>query len=120
MNRLTITLTGRPPVSIDRDLWPVLCSAHRHDGREYESQANRHFRLTVRQHQDGRAVVYGSYQSNWQDERDRRGGELLTADQAGLAHDSITDAIRRVCDALDFDRAVAEECIASMPAEVLS
>ncbi|MDR7400505.1 MAG: hypothetical protein QN144_14510 [Armatimonadota bacterium] len=60
----TVTLTDRPPVRIREDAWPVVARADYdwHDN-EVPSQAFRsiraHFR--VRQHADGRALVYAVY-----------------------------------------------------------
>jgi hypothetical protein len=126
---LTITLTGRPPVKIKKTDWPALAGAadKEHDG-QVECQANRAatWKLTVRQHADGRAIIYGvhTYDSHWQGEhgRDVRGGELL--DKGG----DIAAAIRRVADELEarlpdqgaygqgvFPR-LAHECTADLPA----
>lgn len=81
---LTITLTGRAPIKIRVDEWPEIASAteRRHDG-EIESQANRISKaaIRVREHADGRTIVYGSYSydTSWQHESSReiRGGLLL-------------------------------------------
>lgn len=106
---LTITLTGRAPVRIRRADWPVIASAAYHDGAD-DSEANRRWRLTVRQHADGRVVVYGVYASSWQGERDCRGGELVAPGE------DIAEAIYRVADHLGF-RWLADDAIADLPAE---
>ena len=113
--KLTITLTGRSPVKINKDEWPIVASAEdkQFDG-QYEFQANRHasWKLLVRQHNDGRTIVYAihSYSSQFQGEGGRglRGGELLTVsgaseeeigDDAGL--NAIIEAIRRVAEEIE-------------------
>lgn len=107
----TITLTDRPPVSIREDLWPVIARGNRHDGREFASQANRTWDVRVRQHQDGRMVVYGTYATNWQGERDMRAGVLLDADADVVA------AIREVVEQIGGSDGLAQDCIADLPAE---
>ena len=70
----TITLSNRQPVKIDEDNWPVIADAkdYVHDG-QVECQANRKstWWIKVRQHKDGRAIVYAgySYDTNWQGAR---------------------------------------------------
>jgi len=84
----TITLTGKPPVRIREADWGVIAwaSFHDYDG-QYDFQANRNWRgsLRVRQHGDGRAIVYAtwSYESQCQGERGyaQRAGELLVGDR---------------------------------------
>ena len=126
---LTITLTGRPPVKVTKEQWPVLASAGDswHDG-QVECQANRKasWKLTVRQHTDGRSIVYGvhDYETHWQNEQGHnvRGGEVLDAGA------DIPEAIRRVSAELEgrlsdqgpwgqgvFPR-LAHECTADLPA----
>lgn len=124
----TITLTGRPPVRIREDAWPVLASASYHDyDGQYDFQAAEHYRgrLTVRQHADGRAVVYAvcTYDTAWVERRgyEQRAGDLLPAGSL----DDIIEAIRRVHasidivdeDHMDMWRLLADECIADLPAE---
>jgi hypothetical protein len=127
---LTITLTGRAPVKIKKDEWDVIASAgDKEFDNQYEFQANRiaTWKLTVRQHGDGRTIVYGaqSYTTQFQGESDSsaRGGELL--DKGA----DIPAAIARVAEELEsrlpevegvwtrgvFPR-LAHECTADLPA----
>ena len=110
---LTITLTGRPPVKIDKAEWRTIAEAKGWDG-QIESQATRTRRLVVRQHEDGRAIVYGVTTSQWQGERGARGGELL---EAGA---DLADALYRVAEHVGIDQGLVEHCIAKLPAEDLT
>ena len=126
-----ISITGRPPVRIREDDWPIIAKGKwdRHDGKTY-SQANRTWSIgiRVRQHKhDGRAIVYGvyDYDSNFEKEP----GELH---RVGLLLDpgsNIATAIERVCQQLidrisDREmfwhaRVVADKCISNLPARDL-
>lgn len=111
-SRKTITLTDRAPITIDPAKWGVIARASGWHGGAIEMQANEEWALYVRQHDDGRAVVYGyrdrgnggmplSYRGTY-------GGELLAAG------DDIPAAIRRVgkrVGAMD----IIDECIADLP-----
>lgn len=129
-DKLTITLTDRRPVRIDRADWPILArGADKEFDNQYEFQANHISRwaLQVRQHADGRAVVYAVYThdtSNGDDSRSYRvrGGVLLTPS------DDLPAAVRRVGEwaraqehAYEEDAArwegVIRDCIADLPAE---
>lgn len=121
--RRTITLTDRNPVTILESDWPIIASANERPGSfvngtptpDYETDEHR---LTVRQHADGRAIVYGVLNAAtvWTGTEDRRGGELLpTYTDPRL----LIDAIRSVgadCGLLD---SVIRACIADLPAEEL-
>jgi hypothetical protein len=107
---LTITLTERPPVKIIKSEWPKIADARDHDG-QYISQANRKWYLNVRQHADGRTIVYGIYDTHFAQEKDLRGGELLDPGE------DIARAIVRVAEHLGFRRQLADECISRLPAE---
>ena len=115
MARLTITLTDRAPVSVDKDTWPIIASAKDWDN-QYECQANRTWKLVVRQcetYGDGRCLVYGVHTSQFQSEPDLRGGELV---------EDIADvpaAIKRVAEYLEFQGRLADDCIADLPAEAI-
>jgi hypothetical protein len=136
--KLTITLTGRPPVKITKDEWPVVASTEEKEfDNQYDFQANRKatWKLIVRQHADGRTIVYAihSYTSQYQGEngRDLRGGELLTVSDAtaDCVGDTtpIIEAIFRVAAEIEarmpegqwstgvFPR-LAHECTADLPA----
>lgn len=111
--RRTITLTDRPPVTIIEDDWPTIASASEHDG-QIECQANRRWGLHVRQHEDGRSIVYAVYSTQYQGESGYRGGEMLPT-----VNDSIPEAIRRVGERGEFSAHIIDECIADLPAEQL-
>lgn len=122
----TITLTNRQPVKINEAEWPVIAvgSDRWHDGGQIESQANRRKKcsIRVRQHADGRAIVYGTYEyeSAWQGERDvtERAGVLLEDADADLADaiNGVMDTLAELSDDEDFVGRVARECIADLPA----
>jgi hypothetical protein len=120
-----ITLTDRPSVTIREDEWPILASADGDSwaGSDYakHSQAKHRgeiddYTLIVRQHADGRALVYGVLDAaiaawgapargeSW------RGGELLDAGS------DLARAIRRVGEAGALPDAIIRECIADLPA----
>lgn len=129
----TITLTGRPPVKINDENWPLIASASENDyDGEFEFQANRMSKwfIGVRQHEDGRAIIYDtySYRSNWQGARgySAKRGVLLPV---GTTVDQIADSIFEVCKDIaqaehqgdDAERwtEMMHECLADMPAETL-
>jgi len=122
----TISLTDRAPVRIDEDLWPVVATAsdgvRMRNGTPLPDYEQAEWSLHVRQHADGRVLVYGGARApsrGWPTHgaSDWRGGELLAAG-ADLAA-----AIGRVgADLVRLGGApesVIRECIADLPAEVL-
>jgi hypothetical protein len=112
----TITLTGRAPVRVREDLWPVIASARRHDG-QVECQANHRWHLTVRRHADGRTIVYGSEAGG--EGGVMRGYEPAFAGELLEAGADIASTILRVAGDARCSRAMADECIADLPAEDL-
>jgi hypothetical protein len=110
--RRTITLTSRPPVSIDELEWPVIGSAR------YQDPTSRG-QVTVRRHGDGRVLVYARC---WGPGHDHHAGELLVCTPDG---EQIVRSIQRVHGSIpDPDdglgwRVLAAQCIASLPVEVL-
>ncbi len=119
----TITLTDRAPVKIREEDWPLIASAKDWDN-QHECQANRRWDLRVRQNRkDGRTLVYGTYDTQWQNERDAAAGELLTppsdaviSEDAWYVWDEIAAAIKRVAANCGCER-IADTCIADLPAQ---
>lgn len=111
---ITIRLTDRSPVRIDKTRWYLVASASWHDGK-VECQANRRAWIKVRRHDDGRTIVYGLSDSNWAHERSVHAGYLVPAD-AGEEGD--VAAIRRVADEIGHPE-LGLECIQDLPAEDL-
>lgn len=121
----TITLTDRPPVKINEAQWPQIASGTgdsysgndyaRHDQALAQGECDK-YALRVRQHADGRAIVYGVLDAAtaWTQTEDNRGGELL---EAGV---DIAAAIRRVGEGCGLPASIIRECIAALPAEELS
>ena len=107
---LTVTLTDRAPVRIQTGEWPLIASAKDWDNT-YECQANRTWTLRVRAHGDGRTIVYGVYTTQWQNESDKRGGEVIDPGA------DIPAAVKRVAEYLGFTARLADECIADLPAQ---
>jgi hypothetical protein len=122
----TITLTGRPPVRISQDDWPVIArSDWRAWDNQYECQADRTWtaHVRVRQHTDGRTIVYATYDytTAWQ-------GEDGASSHAGMLLPTGADipaAIAQVVRDLahlpeERVRDLIAECVADLPAENLA
>lgn len=122
----TITLTDRRPIKIREDEWPQIASAtgDSYGGGDYARRQQAlgqgecdTYALRVRQHADGRAIVYAvldAAASAWgapAGGEDFRGGELLAAG-ADLAA-----AIRRVGESCHLPDEVIRDAIAELPAE---
>jgi len=114
----TITLTGRRPISITGAEWPQIAWSDERPGEfvngtprpDYET--DRHT-IRVRQHADGRAIVYAvlTAATVWTGTEDQRGGELLAAGA------DIPAAICRVGADCGILKSVISGCIADLPAE---
>lgn len=128
----TITLTDARPVKIYEDEWPIIAEARTHSG-EIECQANEEWSIRVREHADGRRIVYayrdrgpGGMALSY---RGIRAGRLIPTRRSKDGHDpsyhnlalgpdevATIKAIGEMGDAID-DNALADECIADLPAE---
>lgn len=129
VEKLKITMSERRPITIVKADWPLIARADRHDGA-VECQANHEWTIRVRQHADGRRIVYGwltagngGVPMGW---RGAEGGFLVSPPRQlyGLERSSSPDedetirAIRRVGGIIGDD-VLAAECIADLPAEEL-
>jgi hypothetical protein len=122
----TITLTDRTPVRIRADRWMLIASAtgDSYGGGDYarrqqalaQSECDE-YAIRVRQHADGRAIVYAVLDAAigaWgapAGGKSYRGGEVLGATDDRAA------AIRRVGESCQMPDSVIRECIADLPAE---
>lgn len=120
----TITMTDQPPVRIHEDEWPEIAVARdsSYTGTPMGAKQARdrgecdQYTLRVRQHSDGRAIVYAvlsAAPAAWGQPAggvSRRTGELL--DDATR----IPEAVRRVGEDCGLPEQVIRECVADMPA----
>jgi hypothetical protein len=123
----TIALTGKAPVKIRMADWPIIAHGRREDfDGHHRHQANQasNLDIVVRQHFDGRSLVYGvyAYESNFE----RSLGSLHRAGYVIEVGGDIAAAIQRVgADLIARGvnvvtaRDVVDECIANLPAQEL-
>lgn len=115
-DKIKITMSERRPITIVKADWPIIARADWHDG-QVECQANNIRRIVVREHADGRRIVYGFQQAGnggqYAGTRNPEAGFLLAA---GADEDETIRALRRVGGVI-VDDGLAEECIADLPAE---
>ena len=105
----TIILTDRRPVTILEHDWPLIAKATGGPGPLHT------YRLMVRQHADGRTLVYGVLDGATADadHPTYRGGVLLANDS------QLIRAIHRVGASCHLPESIIAECIADLPAEVI-
>lgn len=130
----TITLTISAPVKIHEEEWPVIAQATGRSRICYHTPIPDHevdsYSLRVRQHADGRTIVYGVLAASpaWTGTESRRGGEILippgdgppTADDGRVVGDeAIVRAIRKVGLECGLPESVIRDCIADLPATKL-
>lgn len=124
----TITLSRRRPVTVREDQWPIIASAHgdscaRRDVTQHQQAVARgecdEYTLRVRQHADGRTLVYGVLDAAiaaWGQPaggQDRRGGELLAPGA------DLPAAIRRVGEDCHLPDHLIRACVADLQPEEL-
>jgi hypothetical protein len=119
--KLKITMSERRPLSIVKADWPRVAHGEAHSG-QYDFQAFDGARISVRQHADGRTIVYG-FAGDWEgggrpERENREAGYLLAAD------DDVVRAIHRVAGVLagtgcvgEMAHTAARRCIADLPDE---
>jgi hypothetical protein len=134
--KIAVTMSERSPLKLDPELWPRIARVGRHDGA-VACQANTEWYICVREHADGRRVVYGGKIAGnggqYAGFRDSRGGYLIEAirdekrpprEVEGLVtyvhpdEEETIRAIRRVAGIIGDDQ-LGDECIGDLPAEEL-
>ena len=119
--KIKITLSDASPVSIDPEAWPIVARADWHDG-QVECQANNERTIRVREHADGRRIVYGrQFAGNggqYMGTRNPEAGYLIPAGESrhGEGDEATIRAIRRVAGAIGDDE-LGAECIGDLPAQ---
>jgi hypothetical protein len=120
----TIAMTGRPPVIIDEDDWPLISSARRTSRADatYEAimrgEVDRMY-LNVRRHADGRSLVYASTVAAhecWRqpaEGRDWRGGEIVEDES------DVPEAVAMMAEAAGYENDMVMEVLERLPAERL-
>jgi hypothetical protein len=124
----TITLTGRRPVTIDEAEWPVIAKASGdnwtggadwalHNQASDQGQLDE-FTLRVREHADGRGIVYGTYSEGWHSDHDglTHAGYIV---QPGSVPLTVEAAIQQTGTDLGVPAQLVADCIADLPAERL-
>lgn len=116
---IIVELTSRRPVRINSEEWPGIARGTGHTGAN-ECHANEDWWIRVRQHADGRTIVYagrdagpGGMPTGYQS---KRAGALLTAEQA---RNSLEATIRQIADEAGLPPRTAQDCIADLPPEEL-
>lgn len=122
----TITLTDRAPVTIVEAEWPEIASGRYQTPTSIISGGDgtvTTIAIRVRQHADGRAIVYGTDHRTGADGYTSRAGQYLVFGGGDLIADAIHAVGQDLCtqagsDCADIQRAV-RACLADLPAEVL-
>lgn len=110
----TITLFDGPVKIVEED-WPAIAYGEWFPGEHLMQAFDRDW-LRVREHEDGRTIVYGFSGDGPNGGRpgreERRGGVLLTE----ASRQDLVEAIRRVASELELNESVARATIADLPA----
>ena len=111
-SKLTITLTGRRPVSIEKNEWQILASAKQDD------PAHGARKIVVRQNFNrDQAIVYWIVEGP----DGRRGGSVLrdVDNDERCLPDRVAERVVAYGEMLEFDDDVINECLSDLPAEEL-
>ncbi len=116
---ITITLSDRRPISIVEADWPIIAYANWHSG-EHACQANEVACVEVREHADGRRVVYASRGRGpggmALGYRGAAAGYMIPAADDAADDAATVRAIRRVAGAIGHEE-LGAEAIGDLPAE---
>lgn len=116
-----ITLTDARPVKIVEADWPVVAVAKTFGDGHIEVQANWTKAIRVREHSDGRRIVYGTHDRGpggmHMGFRGAAGGSIVPPIGGKPDDEATIRAIRSVADEVIDDVQLGDECIADLPAE---
>ena len=122
----TITLTGRRPVRILEADWPKIASVSgdsyggndcaRHNQAVHQGECDEYW-LIVRQHADGRALVYAVLDAAIAEWHAPAGGESYRGGEMLDAGADLAAAVQRVGEAAGLPAELIRDCIADLPAE---
>jgi hypothetical protein len=116
LGKTKITLGGRAPVIIVNAEWPKIASASEFDSI-YEANAHTVWNITVREHADGRRIVYGTALAGPNGAhlgfKEFRTGTILHK-VGSIDHDTISAIVS--CATLIGAQKLSQACIASLPA----
>ena len=125
-NICVIKMTARAPLRFKADDWPVLAYADgdsrndlrpgpRNDARQ-RGQADLYF-LLVRQHADGRSLIYGQLKAAYARYEQPAGGESFHAGYLVPRPSEIISAIECVGDECRLPAYLVRDCISNLPPE---
>jgi hypothetical protein len=122
-DEITIRMSETAPVRIDTRVWPIIAEADAWDrGKGTLETASEYEVIRVREHSDGRRLVYGKSVSPARDNVNAGFLVEVADDGTVLAWQQVEKetvrAIRRVAGILKRE-SLAVECISALPARVL-
>ena len=103
---IKIAMSAQRPLRLDPKDWPIIAQAEREEGRAEHVSGT----IRVRQHKDGRRVVYG-----WSE---NEAGYLIPPKNDAPDNDATAAAIVNVSNSL-ADPKLATDCLEDLPAQKL-
>lgn len=117
---IKVLMSERAPVKIDPEDWAIIAEAADYSG-PHESQANHKWFIKVREHEDGRRLVYGQLvrgpggaPAGW---KSAYAGFVIDPKKDDVSNETVR-AIRRVA-GLIGNHDLGSECVADLPVETL-
>jgi len=110
---LTVSMTGRRPVKINKNEWDVILFNKGWEG-EFECQAFRSWWLRIRKKKGTNTfLISAGYDTSWQGEKDHRAGFLVD----NVDNPNLEEKIEEVCREIGVRETFVQECIDKLPAE---
>lgn len=116
---IIIAMSDRRPLKINDEAWPVIACVFWYN-KQHKCQANTRARIAVREHADGRRIVYGYDTAGpggqYAGTINPHAGYLVSSRDGRPDDDETIRAIRRVAGVLGRTH-LGDECIADLPSE---